>query len=51
VEEDFWPCGDVILQKVVEAGEEGCVSSAGCEVAVCLFISVWVGDVGGFGAE
>jgi hypothetical protein len=45
------PCGDVVLPKAVEAGNEGCMRSAGCEVAVCLFVSVWVGDVGGFVAE
>jgi hypothetical protein len=27
------------------------VCSARCELAVCLFASVWVGDVGGFVAE
>jgi hypothetical protein len=27
------------------------VSSAGCEVAVCIFLSVLVSDVGGFVAE
>jgi hypothetical protein len=30
---------------------EGCECSAGCEVAICLFVSVWVGDVGGFVEE
>jgi hypothetical protein len=28
-----------------------CVSSAWCELTLCLFVSVWVGYVGGFVAE
>jgi hypothetical protein len=28
-----------------------CVCVAGCEVAICLFVSVWVGDMGGFVSE
>jgi hypothetical protein len=49
--EDLWPCGDVVSPKGDEAGEEGCVCSARCEIVVCLLISAPVGDVGGFVAE
>jgi hypothetical protein len=51
VEEDLWPCGDAVRPKGSEAGKEGCVCSARCEVAVCLLVSVLIGDVGGFVAE
>jgi hypothetical protein len=47
----LWPCGDVVMPERGEAEKEGCVCSAGCEVTVCLLVSVWVGDVGGFIAE
>jgi hypothetical protein len=40
-----------VLPKGVEAGEEGCMYSARCDVPVCLFVGVGVGDVGGFVAE
>jgi hypothetical protein len=44
----LWPCGDVVVPEGSEEVEKGFVCSAGCEVAVCLFACVWVGDVGGF---
>jgi hypothetical protein len=38
-------------QRGARRREEGCVCSARCEIAVCLFVSVWVGDVVGFVGE
>jgi hypothetical protein len=43
-------CGHVVPEGG-EALKEGCVSVPGCEVAVRLFVYVWVGDVLGFVAE
>jgi hypothetical protein len=47
-------CGHVVMllcQKGGEAKVEGLVCVAGCQVAVVLFVGVWVGDVSGFVAE
>jgi hypothetical protein len=44
----LWPSSDVVLPKGGEAGKEGCVCSGRCEVAICVFASVRVGDVDGY---
>jgi hypothetical protein len=49
--EELWPCDNVVMPEWGEAGKEGFVCAAVCEVAVCLFVSVGVIDVGGFVAE
>jgi hypothetical protein len=50
-EKDLWPCGDVVLPKGGEAGEEGPMCAARCGFTIYSLVSVWVGLVRGIFAE